>query len=190
MCAVISSSIVPVVRCSGGTTVDLSTLSVPYTTTESSSVATTTTLSAYAPLLQIMYQSSDVLTTTTSSSSSSITTTSSGQGTNSSGNQGSSTGTSASIGVSVGLGVVILATAAFYFWRIKRKNTRIAAPGQQFNAENVWNGSSGEFWELQGYHRVPGIDSHTNLQEVQGGAVVGQRAGAGRVQQISPVELA
>ncbi|KAK2607778.1 hypothetical protein N8I77_006430 [Diaporthe amygdali] len=188
----ISSSTVSTLQCSDGRAVDLATLSIPYTTTQSSSVATISTFSAYAPLLQLMYQSSDISSTT---SPPSTTSTSSGQETNSSGGQGLSTGASAGIGVGVGLGVIILAAAAFWFWRVRRKNMKTAAPNHASNSENFRDSRPGGSeakspQELQGYLTVPEIDSRTTLQEVPGGGLDGPRVDAARVQQISPVELA
>lgn len=190
----IFSSTVPTAHCSGGRTVDLDTLSIPYTTTESSSVATISTFSVYAPLLQLMYQSSDVSTTTTPSSSS-IMPSSSGEETDSSGNLGLSKGASAGIGVGVGLGVVILAAAIFWFWRVRRKDMKMAASDHRPNSDNFRDSRPGVLeakspLELQGYHTVPEIDSHTRLQEVQGEGVHGSRVDAARVQPNPPVELA
>lgn len=190
----ISSSTVSTAQCSGGNAVSLTTLSIPYTTTESSSIATISTFSAYAPLLQIMYQSSDVSTTTTSSSSS-TTSTSSGQGTNLSGSQGLSTGASAGIGVGVGLGLVILASAAFWYWRARQKNTKTTASDDRSNAENFPNSRAGGVGtkspsELQGYKTVPEIDSSTRFQEVDGVGVEGPHVDGARGQQVPPVELA
>lgn len=189
----ISSSTVPTAHCSGGSTVDLATLSIPYTTTESSSVATISTFSVYAPLLQLMYQSSDVSTTT--SSSSSITPISSGTETDSSGSRRLSTGASAGIGVGVGLGVVIVAGAAFWSWRMKRKNMKAAASDQRSNPENFRDSRPGVLdakspLELQGYNTVPEIDSHTRLEELEGDGGNGPRVDIARGPQNPPVELA
>lgn len=182
----ISSSTIITAQCSGGEVVDLATLSIPYTTTESSSVATISTFTAYVPLLQLMYQSSDVSATT----SPSATSTSSGEGSNSSGSQGLSTGASAGIGVGVGLGVIILAAFAFWFWRSRRKNRKRAALGHRWNAGDSRDSRPGGSdakspLELQGYRTVAEIDSRTRLQEIDGEGV-----DATRGQQTSPIELA
>lgn len=189
----ISSSTVSTAQCSGGRAVDLATLSIPYTTTENSSITTISTFSAYAPLLQLMYQSSDVSTTT--SSSSSTTSSSKGQGTNSSGSQGLSTGASAGIGVGVGLGVVILVGAAFWYWRVRQKNMNTKASDERPDAGNFADGRAGGVetkspLELQGHNTVPEIDSRTRFQEVGGGGVDEPRVSTARVKRISPVELA
>lgn len=188
----ISSSTVSTAQCSDGRAVDLATLSIPYTTTESSSITTISTFFASAPLLQLMYQSSDVSTTTTSSST---TSTSSGQGTNSSGSQGLSTSASAGIGVGVGLGVVILASAAFWYWRARQKNTKTKASDDQPDAENSQDRRVGGVEakspsELQGHKIVPEIDSRTRFQEIDGVGVEGPRVDGARGQQVPPVELA
>ncbi|KAL1877888.1 hypothetical protein Daus18300_002241 [Diaporthe australafricana] len=188
-CAVsISSSTIATAQCSGGDAIDLATLSIPYTTTQSSSVATISTFTAIAPLLQLMYQSSDVSTaSTTGSSSSSDTATSSGQGL--------STGAAAGIGVGVGLGVVILAVAAFWFWRARRKNSRAAPQDRRSNAEDFRDSRHGgsdakKPMELQGYSAIPEIDTSTRVEEVEGRGVDGPQVNATRVQKVTPVELA
>lgn len=180
-------------QCSGGRAVDLTTLSIPYTTTESSSITTISTFTAHAPLLQIMYQSSDISPATTSSSS--TTSTSSVQTTNSSGGQGLSTSASAGIGVGVGLGVVILAGAAFWYWRVRQKNLKTKASDGRPDAGNLPDGRVGGVEtkspsELQGHKTVPEIDSRTRFQEVDGVGVEGPRVDGARGQQVPPVELA
>lgn len=189
----ISSSTVSTAQCSSGRAVDLTTLSIPYTTAESSSITTISTFTAHAPLLQIMYQSSDISPATTSSSS--TTSTLSVQTTNSSGSQGLSTGASAGIGVGVGLGVVILATAAFWYWRGRQNNMKTKASDDQPDAENSRDSRVGGMearghLELQGHSTVSEIDSHRKVQEVQGESVDGPRVDPAREQKMKPVELA
>jgi hypothetical protein len=164
-----SSSTVLTAQCSGGNAVDVATPSIPYTTGWTSSIQTISTFSAYAPLLQLMYEISDISTATSSS-----TTTPSGS--QEPARQGLSTGASAGIGVGVGLGVILLATAAFWFWRMKRgtrKNTKAPRPEPFSNAEDYHENKPAALGpktaqELQGHYSVPEIGSETVARELVG----------------------
>lgn len=153
-------------------------------------MATISAFSVYAPLLQLMYQRSDLSsTTTTVLSSASTPATSSGERTSSSGSQALSTADLVGIGVGVGLSIVVLAGAAYWFWRGRRKNSKPVATDNRTSAEPGGSEVKSPH-ELQGHDTVPEIDSRARLQEVQGEGVDGPRLGGGRMQQSPPVELA
>jgi hypothetical protein len=89
----------------------------------------------------------------------------------------------------------MLAIAAFWFWRMKRRNAKATALNHRSNVENFQdskpNGSEVKSpQELQGYIAVPEIGSGTMPQEIAGGEVDGSRPSTARVHPFTPVELA
>lgn len=114
----ISSSTVPTVTCSAGSSVDFTYLTIPYTITKSSSISTITTFSAMAPLLQMLYRASDVSATSTSKTATTTTPTAQSHPSHA----GLSVGASVGIAIGVAVFVIAVASAAVFTWLRKRRN--------------------------------------------------------------------
>lgn len=101
--------------CSDGSSI-LTNISIPYTATASKTVETVTAITAYAALVQLVYQASDNPTTTLSGTAAATSTAAPSDV-----GGGLSLGTSVGIGVGVGVGAVVVAGAVGFVWWRKRK---------------------------------------------------------------------
>ncbi|KAI0023120.1 hypothetical protein F4780DRAFT_777242 [Xylariomycetidae sp. FL0641] len=131
-CAVnLSSTVVPKATCESGATASLTTQTIPFAMldTEADSTVTIDTFTAYAPLFQLVYQSSDISPPTSSLGAASVASTGDISGSMSPQpsasepqRQSRSTGAQAGIGVGVALGVVLLAAISFCALRVRRRH--------------------------------------------------------------------
>lgn len=188
------------VQCQDGTSGGLSYQQVPWTqtvemfsydiayseTVDYPEVTVVQTLSVYAPLLQMLYQSSDLPATSsassrtsssrTSSSMSSTSTSSGGTATSSAQSHGLSTGAAVGIGVGVGLGVLLAAAAGVWLWCTKRRRRPTstlegqAAEDQPAYAEGVDSNKPAETTakesptEAEGHHQPAELGAHHEVQ--------------------------
>lgn len=195
----ITSSTLHMATCVSGVSggvIGSSYLTVPYTTITDNYTERVSTYSVLAPMIQLLYQSSDISTIALSSASSQATSSSIQA-------QGLSTGAKAGIGVGVALAVIIAATIGVSLWWAKSRRGRKSVPDNQRASAEVFLGELAEGEakqgpvELQGFNKPAELDleakqgpvelqGHNKLAELH--APAGLRASGGAPAQ-EPAEL-
>lgn len=130
-------------------------MTVPYTTTTDGYKVSISTYSVLAPMIQLLYQSSDIPPTSSSSAGS--------QATASVQAHGLSTGAKAGIGVGVSLAVIIAATIGISLWWAKRRRGRKSIPDDQRAESKGFIGEPAEEKAIQGPVELQGLNHPAEL---------------------------